>query len=244
MKWMPLIVALAGCARAEVGGGGGDGGGTGGDGSMTMPDGQMMTVDAAVPVDAAVTKTLTQNNSTAVVATAIGCRQTNPATDYTRENSYYRVFPLADHQITTAFHITQVTFQVERATSPAGNQPATVKVGTYAGTVGAATLNQAQVTPLGQAAITIPNGATSVVTPVAMFTPSSITVPAGSNLIAEVFIPDGLNQQNIFFIGSNNGGETRPGYIRAPICNVPDPSTYATIGQPQIQILLSVTGTH
>jgi hypothetical protein len=241
---MPLIVALAGCARGEVGGGGGDGGGTGSDGSMTMTDGQMVMVDAAVPVDAAVTKTLTQSNSTAVVATQIGCQQTNPATSYTRENSYYRVFPLADHQITTAFHITQVTFQVERATAPAGNQPATVKLGTYAGTIGATTLNTAQVTPLGQAAITIPNGATSVVTPVAMFTPSSIIVPAGSNLIAEVLIPDGLTAQAIFFIGSNNGGETRPSYIRAPICNFPNPSTYATVGQPQVQILLSVTGTH
>lgn len=238
---MSLVAALAGCASARIENGAADGGG--GDGSTGTSDGQVI-VDAAIPIDAAITKTLTQNNSTAVVATAIGCRQTNPATDYTRENSYYRVFPLADHQITTSFHITQVTFQVERATSPAGNQPATVKLGTYAGTIGATTLNTAQVTPLGTASIMIPNGATSVVTPIAMFSPSSITVPAGSNLIAEVLIPDGLTAQNVFFIGSNNGGETRPGYIRAPDCGVANPSTYATISQPQVQILLSVTGTY
>ena len=244
MKWMPVLATLVGCASARVEHGGtADGGDGSGDGGVVTLDGDV-DIDAALPIDAAITKTLTQNNSTAIVATAIGCRQTNPATDYTRENSYYRVFPLADHQITTSFHVTQVTFHVERASSPAGSQPATVKLGTYAGTIGAATLDVAQVTSLGTAQISIPNGATSVVTPVGMFTPSSITVPANSNLIVEVLIPDGETAQNIFFIGSNNGGETRPGYIRAPICNFPTPSTYATVGFPEIQILLSVTGTY
>jgi hypothetical protein len=249
MRWLPVFVALVGCARAEIGGGGGDGGGSGVDSGGGGNDGNNQNdatpSDSSVPIDAAVMKTLTQNTSTAVTATQIGCQQTNPATSYTKENSYYRVFPLADHQITTAFHITGVTFAIERATGT-GTQPATVKLGTYTGTIGANTLDLTKVTALGSASIQIANNATSMTVPVSMFTPATITAPANSNVIAELLIPDGVATQRIFYIGSNNGGQTRPSYIRAPDCGVTAPTSYAVapVSQPTVQIVLSVTGTH
>ena len=233
-----LLLVLVACASAGRDNPGNPDGNT--DGKLPT-DGS--NIDGPPNIDAPISLTLQQNNSAAVAATMIACQ--NATTGATRENSYYRVFPLTDHGVTGAFYVTQVTFAVERATAGTGTtQPAQVKLGTYSGTVGAATLNTAQITPIASATISITNGATSVVVPASMFTPPNITIPMGSNVVAEVFIPDGNAANNIFYIGSNNGGETRPSYIRGPTCGSTSPSTYASIGQPQIQLVLSVSGTH
>jgi hypothetical protein len=68
------------------------------------------------------------------------------------------------------------------------------------------------------------------------------TVPAGSQLVVEIFIPDGVVAGNSFFIGSNAEPQTGPSYIRAPECGTPTPETTAAIGFPEMHIVLDVVG--
>ena len=65
----------------------------------------------------------------------------------TADNTWYRAYQLSDFNITNAFHVTQVTFGVEISTAAT----AQVKVGSYTGTVGGATIDLGQVTPLAAA---------------------------------------------------------------------------------------------
>jgi hypothetical protein len=188
---------------------------------------------------------LVQTGSTAIVATEIGC-QINDGSRITVENSYYRIFPLADHGVTTPLHITSVTFGVERAVAGNGvSQEAQLRIGTYTGTVDATSFPITALQQLASATIQIPNNATTVTTPITQFTPSAVTLQPGSVMYAELFIPNGEAAGNSFYIGSNNGAETHPSYIRAPECSTPNPATYATVvgASPVIRILLSVSGT-
>jgi len=70
------------------------------------------------------------------------------------------------------------------------------------------------------------------------------TIPPTATLVAEVFVPDALGIGHIFFVGANNGTETAPGYLRAPMCNITQPTTYAGVGFPNVRLVLSVTGTY
>ena len=211
-----------------------------------------ISIDAAIdarPIDAAalVPITLNQTGTATVTATQIGCQETTPLTNFTTENSYYRIFPLADFGITTPFNITDVTFAVERATAGNGvSQPAQVKLGTYSGTINATTFPVAQLNLLASATVQIPQNATSVNTPIAAFTPSTLTVAADTLLYAEIFIPDGRPAANIFYIGSNAGTETHPSYVRAQDCAITSPTTYLTaVGPtPAIRLLITISGLH
>jgi hypothetical protein len=240
-----LALLLVGCASAKLGGGGDDDG-TPGDGNNNGNEGNNVDIDAPPPIDAAVSTTLSQTGTTNIVATEIGC-QVNDGSRITTENSYYRIFPLSDHNITTSFSVTEVAFAVERATAGGGaaSQPAQVKIGTYSGTLNATSFAVASLTPLASATIQIPNNTANVVVPISMFSPSSVTVPPSAMLYAEVFIPDGRPTGNIFYIGSNGGTETHPSYIRASDCQAVSPTQYAAlVPTPLIRLLITVTGVH
>jgi hypothetical protein len=205
---------------------------------MPMPD-------AALP-DAApglTTVTLTQTtNSTPTPATSIACgacnNNTNPCNSwFTFENAYYRVFDLAQHGVTKTFHVQQVTFAVEES---AGNQSVQVKVGTYNGTPGT-TLDLAQVTQQVTTSVNIPPTTTGLSVPA----PITTDIPAGSKLIVEVSAPDHEGLNNVYFyLGATTAGETKPGYIRSPSCGDSTPTTMASIGFPEVGILVSVTGSY
>jgi len=247
MRRLSFVVAVvaAGCASANIGAGSPPDGNPGGSDSLNAPPIDGADVDAALPIDAAVSVTLNESGSSAVAATQIACQ--DGTTSFTAENSYYRIFPLADSGITAPFHVTEVTFAVERATAGNGvSQPAQVKLGTYTGVLNAGTFAVSQITPLASATIQIPQNATLVTTPIAMFSPATLTIAPGTLLAAEVFIPDGRPAGNIFYLGSNAGTETHPSYIRAPDCSVLSPTSYDTaVGTtPAVRILLTVTGTH
>ena len=61
-------------------------------------------------------------------------------------------------------------------------------------------------------------------------------------LVVEIFPPDGQTAGNSFFIGSNNLGQTAPSYLAAADCGVPEPTNTATIGFPDMHIVMNVTG--
>jgi hypothetical protein len=176
------------------------------------------------PVDAApVAMILSQNISTVSNGTRLACRQDN--TLYTAENSYYRVFTLADHGITGSYEVRAVTFAVNLADANGATQPGRVRIGRYTGTPGGDTLAVANIVVITEVNIQIPNGAISVTTPI------SGVLPPGSHLIAELFIPRGVEAQHRFFVGTNAAGEAKPAYMRAPTCGTPDPKRMNLVGQ-------------
>ncbi len=236
MRWLPLLaLVLVGCASANSGNGKADAGSGGTDSDNNPPiDGS--DVDAQAAIDAAISQTLVQTTSSTNTPS-------NSATCGTGENSYYRVFTLADHGITGPFFITQVTFGAQEA----GLSPVLqIKVGTYAGTVGGPTLNLAQVTNINSTTITVPNTTDPGNNLVA---PITGTIPAGSSLIVEIFNPSNTATK-FFYLGASNAGETKPGYVRGPGCvdgngnPVTTPTSTASLGLPQSNLNITVTGTH
>lgn len=154
-----------------------------------------------------------------------------------RENSYYRVFDLPAAGIDGDFEVSSVTFGIESAsTLDDSSQPATVRIHTLEGDLLVSGLSQVaskdiQITPQGQTTLEVP---------------ISTAVAAGSTVVAELFIPNST-EGRLFFIGSNNLGETEPGYLRAPAsgCDFIEPTEFDNVGGAgsEIHIVLQISGT-
>src|SRR6185436_10087988 len=72
--------------------------------------------------------------------------------------------------------------------------------------------------------------------------PVTGTAAAGSELVVEVFTPDGTAAGNLIFIGSNSAGETGPSYLSAADCGITAPTMTSAIGFPEMQIVINVNG--
>jgi hypothetical protein len=240
MRRFVLCLAIAGCARAgkenSIVGGLDDAGPRGDGGIIPAPDASL--VDASPQQ-----MTLTQTTSEEIaLGASFDCH--DKPTGFTRINSYYRVFTLADHSIATTLHVVQVDFGIDTAQAgTGGKQPATVNIGTYGGTPGADTLNLSLVRAVSSASIQIPDGSGTRMT-----VPIAADIAAGTSLIVELAIPDGLAGHNKFQIAVNAKGERRPGYTVSPLCDAMDPvphtmqSIAATLGLGETDMVLTVTG--
>ena len=238
MRCRRLVLALlatAGCASATTSGDEADARtDASGDPDAALP------IDAPLidaPIDAPPTATLSQSSSLTITAdNSLACTQTS--TGFTAENSYYRAFRLADHGVNTAFTANRVDVAVENATSGSGgSQTVQVKLYTVAGAFPAGVLTQ-----IAGQLVTVPNTTTGTTIPVTLSPPG--IAPAGSTVVAEVYVPDGRAVGNTFFIGSNTASESGPSYIRAATCGSTNPVTFASTGNPGVHIVLTVTGTY
>jgi len=76
--------------------------------------------------------------------------------------------------------------------------------------------------------------------------PEGVFVPGGTSLIVELFTPSRAPEEGgvagFTFFGSNDQGETAPGYIRAPGCGVPSFVPFADIGFPNTHLVMTVLG--
>ena len=73
--------------------------------------------------------------------------------------------------------------------------------------------------------------------------PLVASVPAGTTeLVMEVYTPNGQLTFAHFFIGSNNLGQTGIGYLSAEACGAATPTNLATLGFPNMDIILNVNG--
>ena len=223
-----------------------------GDGSITLVDSdthQPPPPDAFVShIDAPpgmMTKTLDENSSdTLDLAHALACSSNlNNVPQYTLANTYVRVFDPSQFGITTAFHVTQVAFQVNQAT-PNGGVQVTLKVGTYSGTLTGTTLDTASMATLAtNAAVQVPQIASGG-TGGAVNQTIDASIPAGSKLFVEVDAPAMTNGQ-FFYFGQNTASDTVPSYISASDCTVTVPTTMKSLnGNSQIAALMTVTGTY
>jgi hypothetical protein len=198
------------------------------------------TIDSAPDAAAVVEKTLSQNTSDQLTAGSMACALANP--QRTVENSYYRVFKLADSGINDIFHVSKITYGIERASAAAslgGKQPAKIKLYNYTGGVGT-TLEPAALISLNSLDIMIDDGA-AVTRDVAI----SADVPARGTLVVELALPaPTLTTGQVFFIGSNAAGESKPAFMKAPACNVTVPTSIATTVFGGMDIYLTATGTY
>jgi hypothetical protein len=155
------------------------------------------------------------------------------------DNSYWRAFNLPDFGITGDFDVCSVEIGVEQATSGAGqggSQPITVNL--YTSNQPFPTGFPGSLTQIGTVNSTVTDQSLTLIT-----IPVTGTAPAGSQLVVEIFTPDGESVGNLFFIGSNASAETNPSYISAAACGVATPVTTSTIGFPDMHIVMHVFGT-
>lgn len=231
MRWLLLVLTIAGCARASKENsiiGGVVDAGTRGDGPDVPPD------DASLQPT-----TLSQTTSDAVAmgASLFNCH--GSTTGFIFENSYYRVFTLADHGITGTLHVTQVDVGIDTAIAgTGGQQPGTIRIGTYGGALGGTMLDLALVRMIGSASIQIPDGSATKMT-----VPITADIAATESMIVELFIPDGRDAGNKFRIGANAAGERKRGYVRGPDCGASVPTTVKSLSpSDEIDLILTVTG--
>ena len=226
---------IGGGARAD---GGLPGGGGGGDpdpdaGSAPFPDS-----GPGVPQGV----TLSQTTSDQILDLhSIACVEQDDEGNaiQNRDNSYYRVFDLDQQQVEGDLDVTSVIVGVESASTPDGNaQPATARLHTLEGGFLVANMTQIASTDFDIE----PQNQTTLEVPL------TTTVPAGSTLVFELFIPNATDGGTLLFIGSNNLGQTAPGYLRAPSsgCDFIEPTDFADVGGadfPDIHIVMMVSGT-
>jgi len=139
------------------------------------------------------------------------------------QNSFYRVFDLNTLDIQGDFTVCAVEIGIYQAFSPSGSQPITVNL--YTAEPG---FPNVSLTQIGTTSIELPDQNMTIVSiPVTGF------VPAGSELVVEIFVPDGQADSNTFFIGTNPDGQTGPSYIQAADCGAPTPLSISDFGIPQ-----------
>ncbi len=137
--------------------------------------------------------------------------------------------------ITEDFNISMVEIGVEQAIGNGGTQPITVYL--YTSSSAFPTGYPGSLTQIGTANINVPDQALTL-----FQIPVVGTAPAGSELVVEIFTPDGQTTNNSFYIGSNNLGQSGPSYLMAADCGVTVPTDVAAIGFPGMHIVMNVTG--
>jgi hypothetical protein len=173
--------------------------------------------------------TLSQSSSMAITAaTSVGCIQANSS----RQNSYYRVFRLADHGIAKPFAARHVDFGVQDAV---GAQTLGVKLHVLAGTF---TLDHLSTV----ASKSVPVDSTASGTMITVMFDQDVMFSVNDTLVAEVEVPDAAGTGNRFLLGANREPETQPGYVRSPSCGTSTPTAFAAVGFPDTHIVLTVGG--
>jgi len=167
---------------------------------------------------------------------SLACSQVG--TNFTGENHYWRSFVLSDFGITDVFNVTLVDIGIQEALAGIGGvQPMTCNLYITDGTPFPDGFPNS-LTLIGTTTLDVPDQSVThfpiVVTG---------TAPAGSELVVEISIPEGILEGNIFLIGINDFGETAPSYIMAPDCGFPVPTPIIPpSGFPEQQYVMSVTG--
>ena len=160
---------------------------------------------------------------------------------FVAQNSYIRryTFP-GSCTIPPGESISAVDFGVQSALAgPTGGgmQPANVRL--YSIVTGAP-LTFANMTLLRDEPIMIVDQTLQIInTPLS----TPLAVPAGRDIVAEIFIPNGVAAQNVYFPGSNALGQSAPSYIAAPTCGITEPTDYALLAPtafPNVHLIIDL----
>ena len=159
---------------------------------------------AAVEVRQMTHDTITPDNT-------LNC-SANPLPNPTVEQSYCRRFHLPDYGVTVPFTVTGVTFGIQRANDGAGaGQPMTVRLEKIPA---GSPLLLANLTLSDFEDLTIADSETGTIK-TAVFS-RTIAHPNTTDLVLELFEPDGVPQNNVLVFASNQSAETRTAYCEPP----------------------------
>jgi hypothetical protein len=174
-------------------------------------------------------QSIVANNSTACF---------DDKTGFTRENTYWRAFDMNTFTGGQAYDISSITFGVQQST--AGNGFAQdLDVVLYVNN--GAPFPGGTLEPLAGAIFSLALFDESLF--IVQIPLNATTVPAGtSEVVMEVFSPDGVENGNLFVIGSNAEGQTGPSYVSWPDCGFPDPVDLTSIGFPDMHIVFNING--
>ncbi len=218
-SWMVGALALAGLASTAWG--------AGFSASTTGVAGQTGNlVEGTVACGATL---LTQSTSQSIIAVnSVSCNSGGLHTD----NSYFRAYDMS--AFPDGFDVCELQVGVEQAVGAGGTQPMTVNV--YANSGGA--FPAGTLALLGTAGVSVADQSLTVLT-----VPLAVGIPAGTTeMVLEVFTPNGITAGNSFFIGSNNLGESGPSYLMAADCGLTAPTPTGDIGFGNMQIVLNASG--
>ena len=140
----------------------------------------------------------------------------------TLANSYYRVYDLPTYGITDSLKVSGIDIGIEEATTSVGQQRSAVKLYTLNGDFVVDNL-----TLIASANDTITD---QVLTKVTL--PITAIVPAGSKLVVEVYSPNLLSDNSLFYLGANSEPETGQSYIRSLPCGINEPTPTDDQGMP------------
>lgn len=155
-------------------------------------------------------------------------------TGYHTDNSYYRRFDLPEFNVDGDLTIDSVRIAIEGADSGGdGGQSFDLRFHTLTGEFVTANLD-----PLGNETVFVEDTTLSLLSvPV-----NDVVVPADSELVVEVFVPDGREAGYRFYIGSNAEGETDSTYFAAEACDIDEPTSMAEVGFPDMHLIMTVFG--
>ncbi|MCC6245950.1 MAG: PEP-CTERM sorting domain-containing protein [Gemmatimonadaceae bacterium] len=157
---------------------------------------------------------------------------------FTGDNSYFRTFTLSDFSLGAPFAISAVELGIEVAAAGAGQGGVVpVEINIYGNTTGTPGTFASLGSPLFSQMFSVVDQVLSLQS---FLTPALVTTPG---FTVEVRSPDLVSSGGVFIPGSNSAGETAPSYIAAPACALSQPVTFASIGYPQTQLVMNVTGT-
>ena len=145
------------------------------------------------------------------------------------DQSMFRAYELNSFDIFNNFQVCAVRFGISTANSN-GTQPITIILYTSDPAFPDGNLTQLasttiQIEPQTETLITVPINA---------------IVPAGSELVVEIFDP--FEPTSNFFIGANSQPETAPSYIQAAACGAPTPLTTAEVAFPNSHFIINAIG--
>lgn len=239
--FLAVGLGVVGCARA--------GGGVGvGDDTPGQPDGNSTVdgsipidareIDAPPPIDAAQTATLLQTaNTNQAAIPSPTCLDGN--TNESADNRWYRVFSLAEHGIMNRpFYVTSVGYTMRDVI---GTVQAQVSIGTYSGAAGSNTLNLAQRTAIAATGLTtLPTTTTGI----AITANIAATIPANSQLIVEIYVPDLRGRLARGRIAVTDSTENHFAWTSSAACGTVPPVNVGTIDSAFINshAIISVTG--
>jgi len=216
LRWSSLVL-LVGCGPSET---------------VAPASGGAGESFESAPYDASPVRLSQTDDTTIAPQLSLACSDANG----TKENSWYRMWPLRDTTIDRPLTIYRVNFGVQTAI---GDGRVKVSVGTYAGAAGSVELDPAQIDVLGLTTIPVFEGRSQMLQ--ASF--PGITIPVGANLVVEIK-SEGYTDGRYFYLGATQSAETIPGYLRAPGCDRPNPVMTSALGYSQTHLIISVSGAY
>ncbi|MEM7164102.1 MAG: proprotein convertase P-domain-containing protein [Planctomycetota bacterium] len=167
-------------------------------------------------------QTLSHSQSQAIgTANSITCLDNASPVPAHHATSFWRTFDLAGFGIGTAICVEGVEFGIQTVTS-CNEQPLIVRL--YVDDdPDPAPLNDLLL--VAEKAITVSNNASGIV-----FADIAAEIASGSTLVVELHSPAGQPTLGYFLPGSNNLGETAPGYLSAAACGFPEPVQLGSLG--------------